>query len=326
MQRMIRQAFRRELAGRVLGRAVEPFVGRAELWAQHSARCRNALPLEQAIAAITARWQFAPYADDHRPLFIFSAGWRSGSTLVQRLLVSKGGTLIWGEPYTLADYVGRLAESLRIFSEAAPPREFFLSFYEGTDVSQIQEKWIAHLYPDPGAVRDAHRSFLLTLLAEPAAQKGFERWGFKDCKYGIDHALYLKWLFPKAKFFFVYRNPYQAWRSFRLFGAYTRWPDRPVFTAREFGELWASLMRGFLARHADVDGMLVKYEDLVAGGVSVETIGAFAGVDCDRDVLNQNVSGRGSRQLVKLPRFEKSQLARAVEPIAAQLGYTPSEA
>jgi hypothetical protein len=29
---------------------------------------------------------------------------------------------------------------------------------------------------------------------------------------------------------------------------------------------------------------------------------------------------------VALPRFEKSQLARAVEPIAAQLGYTPSEA
>ncbi|MGE3510370.1 MAG: sulfotransferase [Vicinamibacterales bacterium] len=322
----VTEGLRREAAGRVLGRAIEPFTGRAELWARHNVRCRTLLPFDKAIEAMNRRWQLAPSEDDHRPIFVLSAGWRSGSTLVQRLLVSKAGALIWGEPFTMADYIGRLADSLCMFSEESPPPQFFLSFHDVENVAAIQEKWIAHLYPEPVHLRDAHRAFFLALLAAPAAERGFPRWGLKDCKYGIDHALYLKWLFPKARFFFVYRNPYHAWRSFRLFGGYTRWPDQPVFTARQFGEMWASLVQGFLARHADVDGMPIKFEDLVAGKVSVEMVSTFAGVECDAGVLSQNVSGRGKRELVPLPRLEKSQLARAVEPIAGQLGYTSADA
>jgi len=314
------------MAGAVLGRAIEPIAGRAELWGKHNARRRTMLPLDKAIDVINRRWGLEAVADGERPIFIFSAGWRSGSTLLQRLLVSRGGVLIWGEPYTLCDYIGRLAESLRTFSDVFPPPEFFLQFHEGASVADIQEKWIAHLYPEPRDLREAHRAFLLTLMSAPAVRRGYERWGLKDCKYGIEHAVYLKWLFPRSKFFFVYRNPYHAYRSFRLFGAYMRWPDGPVFTARQFGELWTRLMQGYRARHAEVDGMLVKYEDLVGGRISVDEIGTFAGVECDRGVLGENISGRGKRDLVPLPVLEKKLLARAVEPLASELGYGAAEA
>ena len=32
----------------------------------------------------------------YSPLFILSAGWRSGSTLLQRLIISAKGVVIWG--------------------------------------------------------------------------------------------------------------------------------------------------------------------------------------------------------------------------------------
>ena len=35
--------------------------------------------------------------DSYSPIFIFTTGWRTGSTLLQRLITSSGETLIWGE-------------------------------------------------------------------------------------------------------------------------------------------------------------------------------------------------------------------------------------
>jgi hypothetical protein len=116
-----------------------------------------------------------------------------------------------------------------------------------------------------------------------------------------------------------------AYRSFRLFGAYKRWPDNPVFTARGFGELWKNLMEGFVAHHSAVDGMMIKYEDLVAGKIEAEKIVQFAGVRCDFSVLSHNVSGRGKRNLEPVPAVEKRLLARAVGTLASEMGYAISE-
>jgi ribosomal protein S18 acetylase RimI-like enzyme len=81
-------------------------------------------------------------------------------------------------------------------------------------------------------------------------------------------------------------------------------------------------MEGYLAGHREVDGMLVRYEDLVGGAVSVSDLSSFAHVDCDASVLLQNVSGRGTRELVRLPPLEARILALAVSPLARRLGYT----
>ena len=43
---------------------------------------------------------------------MISAGWRSGSTAVQRLLVSSGDAMIWGEPLTTSEIYLRLRRLL----------------------------------------------------------------------------------------------------------------------------------------------------------------------------------------------------------------------
>ncbi len=56
------------------------------------------ITIKKGIAAIQKRWPNLENEEDERPIFILSAGWRSGSTLIQRLIMSKERILIWGEP------------------------------------------------------------------------------------------------------------------------------------------------------------------------------------------------------------------------------------
>src|SRR5688572_31225972 len=123
------------MVGTIFGGAVEPFCGRAELWRKHNKRLRSLLSIPDAINVINSRWNIESAADREAPIFIFAAGWRSGSTLLQRLLISGGDALIWGEPYSPSDIVGRLTESLRIFSQEFPPHEFFLRHHEITSIA-----------------------------------------------------------------------------------------------------------------------------------------------------------------------------------------------
>ena len=61
------------------------------------------------------------------PVFLLAAGWRSGSTLVQRLLASSGELLMWGEPYDHCGLIRSLAEGVRPFAEAWPPGSVFVT-------------------------------------------------------------------------------------------------------------------------------------------------------------------------------------------------------
>ena len=45
--------------------------------------------------------------DVDEPVFLFSAGWRSGSTLLQRLIMSDASIFVWGEPMTIVDSYSR---------------------------------------------------------------------------------------------------------------------------------------------------------------------------------------------------------------------------
>lgn len=298
--------------------------GRSKLWLKHLSQKSKVLTLPDAIDELEKRWKIEhEETDTEQPIFILSAGWRSGSTLLQRMVISGGDALIWGEPYAYADYVGKLAESIRIFRQDFPPNQCFLDFIEETEGGKAHEKWIAHMYPHPNALRLAHRHFFTTMLAEPAYQRGYSRWGLKDCHHGIEHALYLKWLFPRAKFLFIYRNPYDAYRSFRQFGAYHSWPDIPIFTARQYGRLWNNLLSGFLENQDKVDSLLVKFEDLVQGHISTRGIAEFLGVEYreTENVMQTKITGRGKRKLEALSRRELTALRREVDPLAQRLGY-----
>lgn len=318
MTRPVRRVVKRLLA------PVEALRGRFADLERRRNLLRSAPSIQEALETIESRW-VALSASQDRPVFILSAGWRSGSTLLQRLALSGDDLLIWGEPYAHCDYIRHLAESLRTIRRDVPPPEFFIDHYEADRTIRLEETWVACLYPTPTTLLEAHRAFVSALYGEPARARGFPRWGLKEVRLGIEHARYLKALFPEARFIFLYRDPYDAYRSYRSFrGWYDRWPDRPVFTPGAFGAHWKRLLEGFLDGAERLGGRIVRYEDLVARRVDLDDLAAYLGTRIDPAVLDRKVTGRASGVLESLPVLERRLLRRAVEPLAGRLGYPGS--
>jgi hypothetical protein len=207
--------------------------------------------------------------DEEQPVFVLSAGWRSGSTLLQRMIMeNKRDLLMWGEPFPHCNIHDGLVNQFRAFTGNWPPRPYFLS---GMKLQDPSDTWVANLYPDVDDLLKAHRSFHRTLFAEPAHKAGWKSWGLKEVRFTIDHASYLRVLYPKSKIILLYRNPYDAYLSYSHWNTtvFRTWPDRFVATPYAFGRNWAELTRGYLKGHKNVDALLVKYEDLD----SPETVG-----------------------------------------------------
>lgn len=264
----------------------------------------------------------ASAADDkEEPIFLLSAGWRSGSTLLQRLIMSDSRILIWGEPYDECGLIQALAESMRAFRPGWPPQEYF---YDGTPPNQLSGEWIANLFPSLEDWRRGQRALFDTMFAEPAHRASAVRWGIKEVRLGTEHALYLRWLYPKAKFLFLYRNPLDAYRSYARYGRnwYDIFPNKPMFTPTAFGTHWRQLMEGYLRDAKKLDALLVRYEDIVGDRPPLEEIEAHLGIRMNRSVLGAKVgSSERSGEMARVSRLEKWLLKRAVSPVAEELGY-----
>jgi hypothetical protein len=267
-------------------------------------------------------------ADGEAPIFLLSAGWRSGSTLLQRLIMSDRKVLIWGEPYDECGLIQHLAASNRAFRPGWPRADYF---YDGTPIGQLSGNWVANLFPALGDWRAAHRALFQTLFARPAQAAGAGRWGIKEVRLTAEHCHYLRWLYPDAKFLFLYRHPLDAYRSYCSFGRnwYDTYPDHPVFTPRAFGRHWRGLMDGFLAEADGLGALLVRYEDLIADVATVRRVEAYLGITIDHGLLRLKVRNSGNvrdnpagkRPEVKVSALETWLLRRAVGPTAAKLDY-----
>ena len=260
-------------------------------------------------------------SDYEAPIFLLSAGWRSGSTLLQRLIMSDSRVLIWGEPYDECGMIQLLANAARPFRSGWPPAEYF---YDGRPPDELSGDWIANLFPGLADFRRGHRALFNQMFSEPARRAGVPRWGIKEVRLGIEHGFYLRWLYPKARFLVLYRNPLDAYRSYSQYGRswYDTFPDKPVFTPTAFGEHWRRLMEGFLKDAGKLDALLVRYEDLVGERPPLDEIDAHLGIRMNRSVLRGKVGGSGpAGKKVRVSCLEKWLLKRAVSPVAANLGY-----
>ena len=80
------------------------------------------------------------------PVFILSAGWRSGSTLLQRMLMQNNERiLIWGEPFHQSNILDCMMNQFRCFTAEWPKERHFLS---RRNDRKLSDQWIANLYPD----------------------------------------------------------------------------------------------------------------------------------------------------------------------------------
>jgi len=289
----------------------------------YSEKKRNIPTVDKAIKTIEERWNFKPIEIPDAPVFIFSAGWRSGSTLIQRLVNSDKEILIWGEPYNKCDFIQHHSDSLRSFTNSHPSSSYFIDSrnFAGSE-DQLHRRWTANLYPDLKAFVDAHRNFYTTLYAKPSIERGFTRWGIKEVRLTIDHAHYLKWLFPNAKFLFLYRNPYKAYQSCHTWrDLYIRWPDVPVPTPEEFGSNWKHMIEGYQAGVESIGGLLIKYEEFLTGKPPIEKLSEYLELTLDASTMDQRI-GSQSQKKVPLSEQQIKRLKKVVSPLAQQLGYT----
>ncbi|MCL5059539.1 MAG: sulfotransferase [Candidatus Thermoplasmatota archaeon] len=294
--------------------------GPAQSRAQHRQLTRGYTGIGSGLATLEAACS-APQDDTVAPIFLLSAGWRSGSTLLQRLVMSDRRVLIWGEPYDECGPIQAMADTLKAFRPGWPPAEYY---YDGTPPAQLTGSWVANLFPAPDALWRAHRAFHDTLFDAPATRAGAARWGIKEVRLGIEHARYLRWLYPRARFVLLYRHPLEAYRSYCRYGRswYDLFPDRPVFTPTAFGTHWRRLMEGYIEGAESIGAMLLRYEDLIGPTPPLAELDAYLGIQTDHAVLAKKVgsSERGGEK-ARVNALERWLLKRAAGPIAVRLGY-----
>lgn len=206
-------------------------------------------------------------ADSEQPVFVLGCGWRSGSTLLQRTIMTDERVVVWGEPLGRLAPLTRLTDLIASAGESPPPAQF--SDLDRLDVPDPTADWIANLFPGGACLRAGLRAWLEGWLAAPARDRGYARWGLKEVRLSSADALVLRWLYPHAGLVVLVRDPFDAWRSFRAVSAewniFERYPDRPVSDAAAFGRLWNRLVVSWSDPQGPSDVCRLRYEDLIRG-------------------------------------------------------------
>jgi hypothetical protein len=259
--------------------------------------------------------------DAEAPIFLLSNGWRAGSTLLQRILVTDSRLFLWGEPLGDMTIVPSLAEML---GRSLNPRNL-QEWKDQPDPSSLKlsTSWVANLYPSGRDFRCALRSLFDRWLSEPARHLGYFRWGFKEVRLGATEAVLLHWLYPHAKFVVISRHPYDAYRSLadaRWGLVYYRHPDVPAESAASFARHWNRLAVSWSSLPPGFPSVHIKYEDLIAGKVDFRKLETWLGLEIrEEEALSASVGGTAKR--AKISWYERWIIAREASEGMKALGY-----
>ena len=186
------------------------------------------------------------------PIFIFAASWRTGSTLLQRIVNASGEVFIWGEPGFLPEARG-LFICLGSYLERVKWRR--KDAFDGA-----VGKWIQIVSPDPKRINAAFVSFFEELYIKETKSLGFPRWGFKEVRANaVAHIRFLRSIYPDARFLFLVRNPWDIYKSIKGkdFHSTFEYPLQPV-------QVWRDNVTEFLNDTEIAETcLMVRYEELV---------------------------------------------------------------
>ena len=255
--------------------------------------------------------------DEEAPIFLLATGWRTGSTLMQRILITDPKLLVWGEPHGDLDILNRLSEIIAGFSRPIAPDSVILT----ERAENMSGEWIANLYPRTSVIRQALQSMIYDWLGQPAKELGYSRWGMKEVRLGYEEAELLRWLFPRAKFVVITRDPYDSYRSAMQLGAlWERWPDRLVHDAYAYGRLWNRLAMSWKSAATDFPLRLYRLEDVTRERVDFQDLASFCGLDLAPEAAIGKKVG-SARSDVALSFIDRMLLDRANRPARNWLQY-----
>jgi hypothetical protein len=259
--------------------------------------------VETALGVLDGFTTEPPPASDDAPVFIASIGWRSGSTLLQRILMTDPSILIWGEPLERMLLVNQFTEAVAMVDAIWPMTSSWITNIANTDLTR---DWVASLYPDPGRLRAGMRAMMDAWLAAPARDRGHARWGAKEVQWSGADGLLLRWLYPNCRFLVIARHPVSAYYSLRNFGPVPiggafapRWPEKVATYEGAYGRLWNELVLSWLTVGDRLGVRVVRYEDLIGGSVDLADLGQSLGLTLDPAVaLETKVGGSQYKQLI----------------------------
>jgi Sulfotransferase family len=237
------------------------------------------------------------------PILIFASGQRCGSTLVQRLLTSHPDVLVWGEHGGQVRDVLEASRSMKLWDEGVQGHvlrsEFERDGHQG---------WIANMLAGPEAFANAARAYLEALFAAPAAQRGRQRWGFKEVRFGLAEAESVRDLYPDVRVIHVTRDPRKVLISL------DSWERGQGFWQRSFTEesmrRWREVNDSFLPARDGSDWVSSwRFEDVTADpGRFTEEMAAFLGLkraDLDESVFDKPLHGYPADPRKELRPFEE---------------------
>jgi hypothetical protein len=264
----------------------------------------------------------APNGNDFEaPIFLLSTGWRAGSTLLQRILLTDPRLLLWGEPLGEMTIFSRLADMIGHFISTRNSQ----LWRKQPDPSSpdISRSWIANLYPPGEDFRSGLRNLFNHWLREPARARGFARWGFKEVRLGAVEASFLHWLYPQAKFVIISRHPYDCYRSLADSGwdqIFYKYPDVEINSAVSFARHWNRIAVSWSQFPADFPAVHIKYEDLIRGKVDFRKLESWLGIQIREDAALSVLVG-GTTTRTRLSWYERLIIAGEAQAGMHILGY-----
>jgi hypothetical protein len=259
-------------------------------------------------------------------VFVLSAGWRSGSTALQRLVISGGAAFIWGEPYPtsrLLPRLQRIAAEVEVV-DGQPDRVL-----NGADLCrEMSTSWVATTNPAASFVMQGIRAMLQETYWAPLRETDFTTWGVKEVVATPEQIRLLADLFPDAHFVCVVRNPTTAYRSFRRFvvsgvttrpGASTRltWVKGPG----GYAENWVRMARTFRELEDDPRFHVFRHEDIAGDAGFADRLGTLLRMQLSPAAWATRISETRKAPPRLLERAELSVITRACRREAALWGY-----